>query len=1009
MTGTETQRAGSASRLARLGVRQSERSLVLWLSLTFAVIQSTHAFGANAADALFFSRFGVEELPSMIVWSGFAVMVVVIGHAIGLASAGSRQWLWLVTAVGATLVLAERALIPLELAAIYPVIWISTQALIILTYTVMWNAAGSACTTTQAKRLFPLFASAGVAGAIVGNLATGPLATWMGTENLLLIQGSILGAGAFLLRRIRELFREDEDQSGPIVRQFSDAMGAVRASQLLRLTAVAGFALSVLAFLVVFPFNEAVADAFDSEAEIASFLGVFSTVATAGTFLVSLLATNRLFSRFGLVVSLMLVPIVYIAGFTTWLVGFGLATAAVVRLLQWVAVNAVQGTAYPALFNVLSGRRRGQVLAFVTAVPIQLGTVTAGLILVAGSNLSRNAQFGMAMLVAVAALLAVVAMRPAYIAAVVAAVRRGLVGVFDTPQAGLITPVDGDLRRALVGGLDDDRPEARAVALSTLTRVGGEEASTRAKPLLDDSSPMVRAAAFDTMCVVEPQGIDSHVARALDDESAEVRLRAVRYVSAFGSPANLETIRSALDDQDPRIRASAAAALGGVEGEKVLADVLGDDDPLIVASALHELAQSSLDTEVDRFLAHDHPKVRAAAVRVYATRPGSLGIITRQLDDSSPSVRTTAAQELAGTPEGREALLQVLETGSVSASEAALSALTPVDRFVPEFTTWARREAERAAMLWEQGQAISSGPDTPAAAALVETLSLRSQRLMGWVIMAMTTTETAAIMPIVERGVRSADDEIRSQAVEALETAGARTVMSVLTPLLDPDARHDLPDSRDALYRLAGDPDRWLRALAIRSLTEAAVDDLGQLRQLAANDSSVLVREAGPNVDHVTARPSDTLSIMDKVLALQRVPMFSGLDPEDLELLAGSVTEVHFEGDVRIYSDGEEGDEMLVVIAGSAVVTKETGNARQTLTVVESGEHVGELALLSSERRIADVDAGDGGLRGLVITKADLISTLEERPGVALEMLRTLSVRLAETTSHLSHVSAFHY
>jgi ATP/ADP translocase len=79
-------------------------------------------------------------------------------------------------------------------AVIYPVIWISTQVIIFLTLTLIWNAAGSACTTRQAKRLFPVFATAAVAGGVVGNLLVGPLASLFGAENLLLVQGLLLVA-----------------------------------------------------------------------------------------------------------------------------------------------------------------------------------------------------------------------------------------------------------------------------------------------------------------------------------------------------------------------------------------------------------------------------------------------------------------------------------------------------------------------------------------------------------------------------------------------------------------------------------------------------------------------------------------------------------------------------------------------------------------------------------------------------------------------------------------------
>src|SRR5690606_4038906 len=139
------------------------------------------------------------------------------------------------------------------------------------------------------------------------------------------------------------------------------------ASPMLRMVAGVGAALSALLFLVVFPFSEVVTSSFPSETEVASYLGYFSAAATAATFLVSLLATNRRFGRFGVAATLVAVPLVYLAGFSLWLVSFGLVTATLVRGLQFVAVNAIGETAWSSLFNVLPSRRRGQVMAFMAA------------------------------------------------------------------------------------------------------------------------------------------------------------------------------------------------------------------------------------------------------------------------------------------------------------------------------------------------------------------------------------------------------------------------------------------------------------------------------------------------------------------------------------------------------------------------------------------------------------------------------------------------------------------
>lgn len=1002
MSSVQNRRGLGRRLLAAARVRPEETKLATRIVVFFAVTQASHGIAANTADALFFQRFGVDQLPLMILLSGPAVMIATLAYSGGLARVGSRRWLPATTSVAAVWGVIEWAAIFTDARFVYPVIWIAAQVLILLTLTVMWNAAASACTTRQAKRLFPLFASAGVAGGVVGNLAVGPLAVLLGTQNLLLVQGVLLVGSTVLVGRLAGFFTDSRDASGDRRGGMRRAMAAIRSSRLLLLAAVVAALLSAVFYMVVFPFSESVAASFDSEAEIAGFLGLFSSVATAATFLFSLLATNRLLARFGVVVTLMIVPAIYALGFSTWLLGFGLVTATLVRGAQWVAVNAIQGTTFSALFNVLGSRQRGPVLALMTAVPAQVGTMAAGVTLLAADALPRSAQFGAGLLLSALALGAVVLMRPAYLDAVVAAVRRGLVGMFDVVQPGLITPVDRDTARVLATHLEDERPEARAFAIAGLARVGGEPQAI--EPFLADDDPLVRAAAFDSVCELEPNVVDRHLAEAIADESATVRLHALRHLKSLGDGAVLEVdLGPALQDPDSRVRAAAAWLAGDDVGGPIVREMAAGSDPESMSAVLEELARNPtrpMGIEPIRCLQDENPRVRAAAATAQAAIGADLPPLVPTLDDPSLRVRHASANALAAHQEGRNLLIEVLDEGSVIATEAALRAVSPIQEAdSQEFTDWAKREARRAALLDDYRRALEGHETSQDEEYLVEVLGKRADRLVQWVLMAMTTEETSEIMPVVSRGVRSDDPETNSQAVEALETVGARSVLDVLLPLLDPvagaETRHD---HRQALRELSTDFDPWLRALALRGLAQEAETELHDLRDIAAGDASPLARNAVPGLAPMPETGLDKLDEMGRVLVLRRVPMFSELDPEDLLLIAQAAEERHVDSDERIYHEGEEGTELLVIVSGEVVVSRLRDEGRRVIQAYAEGEHVGELSLLSGGKRSADVHAGPEGVHGLVLSKANLLSILEERPSVALGMLGTLAERLVEQT-----------
>lgn len=990
--------AGASRALSALGIVGDEKGMAVWTAALFLVTQSTHGLGANAADTLFFLRFGVDELPKMIALSGPVIMLMVSAHGVGVSYQGPRRWLPLVAGASATWVFLEWGIVAFDIPVVYPIIWVSTQGIIMLTFTMMWNAAGAVCNTRQAKRLFPLFATSGVVGGVLGNLVTGPIASLFGTRTLLLVQGSLLVASTFILMRMREMVVEDKpDESVSAVSELRQAARSIRSSKLLMLAGVVALLFSVLFYMVVFPFSESVASTFDTEAAVAGFLGLFSSIATASTFVVALLVAKPLFSRIGIVLSLMIVPVVYVLGFGLWLGNFTLGTASVVRGLQWVVVNAVGGTAFAALFNVLTGRRRVQVAAFMTAVPAQIGTVVGGLVLIASQTMTNIMRFGTGLVFGLGALVAVLAMRPAYLDAILVSVRKGVVGVFTVPSAGLVSPVDAEARRVLETHLEDPRPEARAYALSALARLQGDEELDKVASYLQDQSPVVRATAFDVICSIDPEGFSNHAASALVDETPEVRVRALHYAASTGLG---DVAQGSLDDPDPRVRATAAVIVGGDSGREVAQELVASGHTGGLRTLLNEVARwgRDLNLDIQSLLHDDDAEVRAAAANALAALNADPGPLQILLDDPSLRVRRAAAAGLANSRNGQRFLIEILQVGTVNETDAALQALVPFDELTPDFVEWARKEAERAAELDELGRALGDTAHSSAARFLKRVLEARSIRIEQWVLMAMTTVETEEIMPLVQKGVVAEDAETRAQAIEALEEVGDRSVLSVLLPLLDrAPGRSDIGE-REALRKLSDDFDPWLRALAIRCLEEMITADLDHLIAVARRDDSDLVRDVVPSLSAMPVEKSDTLGVMDRVLALQGVSMFSGLDPEDLEVLARSTREVAYDPAELVYAEGAEGKEALMIVSGSVSVSVRRDGEVRTIATYGPGESVGELALLGSGVRSADVIAGREGLHGVVITKHDFTSILEERPSVALGMLATLAARIVEET-----------
>jgi HEAT repeat protein len=993
-TDREGRRAFSARVAALFKVRDGEEHLVGWVAVLFAVTQTSHGLGANAADTLFFLRFGVEFLPVMILASGPVVMLAMLGHTAGLGRVGASRWLGAVLSALAGWLVLERIGIGVDMPGIYPIVWLGGQVTVLVSFTVMWNAAAEVCTTRQAKRLFPLFASAGIAGGIVGSALTGPLAAFLGTENVLLVQAALLvGAATVMLQRVRPLIRQPEpDGKVSVLADLRAGLDVTVRTPLLRLAAGVALALSVLFFLVVFPFAEVVTASFDTEAEVANYLGLFSAAATAVTFVVALFGANRLFARIGVVATLLIVPIVYAVGFGLWVIALGLVTATLVRGAQWVVVNALAATAQSSLMNVLPGRRRGQVLAFMAAVPTQLGTILSGALLIAGSRLPTQQQAAIGLVVALVAIVLVVRMRRAYAAALVDAVQQGVTDVFSAPTPGIQKPtLDADAHAALLKALEDPDPGARAVAATMFRRLEPASAADGVDLACQDGDPRVRVAALDA--VADHPGSVAYAQAMLDDPSPEVRRRAVAVLERHSGDLGARA-ETALDDPDPVVRASAAALADPEAGRGVLAAMLDPAEPRRLEAALDAMARHRLDVGTDPapFAGHPDRRVRAAAASALAGRTDRADTLRGLLDDPSIRVRTAAAEALASDPDTVPTLLDVLATGSVRACDAALRALSEAGVALDDLRHWIVAEVDRARFLRQHAVTLAAKPGGSTRVGLIRLLRSRQERLQRWALLALDSPAMRDAMPVVRRGVWSSDPETRAQALEALDSIADRSLARDLIALLEEDAPVDGGDPRSTLRVLTQDFDEWVRALALRSLAEDLAADLDQLHRAASTDPSELVRAAVSRWEPTHMEEIRTLDTVDRVVALQQVPMFSEIDAEDLERIAVVTTERRYEPGEAVFSYGSTGDEMLVVIAGEVEVRRPEGELIRTYG---PAEHVGELSLLSGRPRAADVVAGVDGVHGLVLGEVELSAILEERPEVAKAMLGTLAERLA--------------
>jgi serine/threonine protein phosphatase PrpC/CRP-like cAMP-binding protein len=137
-----------------------------------------------------------------------------------------------------------------------------------------------------------------------------------------------------------------------------------------------------------------------------------------------------------------------------------------------------------------------------------------------------------------------------------------------------------------------------------------------------------------------------------------------------------------------------------------------------------------------------------------------------------------------------------------------------------------------------------------------------------------------------------------------------------------------------------------------------------------------------------------------KLETLQSATLFRYLNYQEL-VKVGNITDVrHFVVDEAIFTEGDEGDELFVVLTGEVRVQK----GATTIVQLQSGEHFGEMALIDKEPRSATVTAVED-TRLLVMKRPDFLYLIKHERDLAVKLLwqflGVLSARLRNTSREL--------
>ncbi|MEO0489750.1 MAG: Crp/Fnr family transcriptional regulator [Cyanobacteria bacterium J06659_2] len=139
------------------------------------------------------------------------------------------------------------------------------------------------------------------------------------------------------------------------------------------------------------------------------------------------------------------------------------------------------------------------------------------------------------------------------------------------------------------------------------------------------------------------------------------------------------------------------------------------------------------------------------------------------------------------------------------------------------------------------------------------------------------------------------------------------------------------------------------------------------------------------------------LTSVDRLLFVRGVPIFKELRDDFLVRLASIMDELSFPADYSIFTEGQEGRSLYIVVSGKVRVHLNDKN----LAELDEGTCFGEMSLFDAEPRSASVSTLEP-CDCLVLTQQQLYEAIDETPGIAVNIIRLLSRRIRELNRELN-------
>ncbi|UKS27710.1 Crp/Fnr family transcriptional regulator [Paenibacillus sp. HWE-109] len=134
---------------------------------------------------------------------------------------------------------------------------------------------------------------------------------------------------------------------------------------------------------------------------------------------------------------------------------------------------------------------------------------------------------------------------------------------------------------------------------------------------------------------------------------------------------------------------------------------------------------------------------------------------------------------------------------------------------------------------------------------------------------------------------------------------------------------------------------------------------------------------------------------------IKKVPLFSQLNPDQLNALAQICTRRSYKGNTILFAEKESGSVFYMVLSGSVkIYTTSITGEEKILSICKAGESFGELSLIDGKPRSASAQTLEDCVL-LTLTGPNFLELLRNHFDITIGIMQELSNRLRDTNQHV--------